>query len=224
MIQKNKPIELARKVKLHIERELPEASDHTLRLAEATPADLDRIMELEQAGFAAGHQELRATYALRIATFPQGSLLAWLGDACVGCVFTEIWHFLPLPPVECFTLGHDIRERHDAVRGTELYISSMTLAPSVRGMGLGAPLLMGTLSNAVRSFPGLVSALLLVHAGWKPARRIYAQAGFAQLSSFEGFFGPQEDGIVMRRPLNDLRAIKLVPPVPGQDVRGEIPV
>lgn len=191
-----------------------------LRLVEATPADLDRIMELEQAGFAAGHQELRATYALRIATFPQGSQMAWLGDACVGCVFTEIWHFLPLPPVECFTLGHDIRGRHDAIRGTELYISSMTLAPSVRGKGMGKPLLMGTLAHAARTFPGLVSALLLVHAGWQPARRIYAQAGFAHLSRFEGFFGTQEDGIVMRRPLDDLRAIKLAPSGSGQDVIG----
>ena len=93
-----------------------------LRLLEATPADLDRIMHLERQGFAAGHQEQSSAYAQRMATFPKGSLMAWLGDDCVGCIFTEIWQRQAQPDAGHFALGHDIRDRHDTVRGTELYI------------------------------------------------------------------------------------------------------
>jgi ribosomal protein S18 acetylase RimI-like enzyme len=175
-----------------------------LRLIEATPTDLDRIMHLELQGFAAGHQELATAYAQRIATFPQGSLMAWLEDDCVGCVFTEIWRFRPQPDAAHFALGHDIRERHDPVLGTELYISSMTLSPAVRGQGLGVQLLRGCLEHVHRAFPKLESALLLVNASWVPALRIYEGLGFVELARLSGFFGTSEgahqDGIVMRRP------------------------
>jgi ribosomal protein S18 acetylase RimI-like enzyme len=170
---------------------------------EATAGDLDRIMELERQGFAAGHQELRSAYAQRIATFPQGSLMAWRGPDCVGCVFSEIWRATPQPDAAHFALGHDIRERHDPVLGTELYISSMTLAPSVRGLGLGAPLLTNCLEHVSRAFPRVTSVLLLVNARWTAARRIYAAAGFVEIAHLARFFNSQgfepQDGIVMRR-------------------------
>lgn len=176
-----------------------------LRLLAATPADLDRIMALERQGFAAGHREERAAYAQRIATFPQGSLMAWHGEDCVGCVFSEIWHAATEPNAEHFRLGHDIGERHDPVGGTELYISSMTLSPTVRGQGLGTPLLLGCLEHVARAFPRLESAVLLVNADWAPARRVYAGVGFVEIACFNGFFdagdGTRQDGIVMRKPL-----------------------
>ena len=176
-----------------------------LRLVPATPADLDRIMDLERQGFAAGLQELATVYAQRIAAFPQGSLMAWLGAECVGCVFTEVWRFESQTNATHFALGHDIRERHDTEQGTELYISSMTLSPAVRGQGLGAPLLAGCMAHVHRAFPQLDSALLLVNASWAPARRIYTGAGFVEVARFDRFFNPQaavyEDGIVMRRPI-----------------------
>ncbi|MDO8284570.1 MAG: GNAT family N-acetyltransferase [Rhodoferax sp.] len=179
------------------------ADNAALRLVEATAHDLDRIMELERQGFAAGHQELRSAYAQRIATFPQGSLMAWRGSDCVGCVFSEIWRATPQPDATHFTLGHDIRERHDPVLGTELYISSMTLAPSVRGQGLGASLLTGFLEDVARAFPGLTSVLLLVNANWAAARRMYADAGFVEIARLDRFFCTQgaepQEGIVMRR-------------------------
>lgn len=160
-------------------------------------------MDLERQGFAAGHQEQRAAYAQRIATFPQGSLMAWLGADCVGCVFMEIWRFQPQPDAAHFTLGHDIRERHDPVLGTELYISSMTLSPAVRGQGLGAPLLLGCMEHVHHAFPQLESALLLVNTSWVPARRIYEGLGFSEIARLISFFfagdGPGEDGLVMRR-------------------------
>jgi ribosomal protein S18 acetylase RimI-like enzyme len=177
-----------------------------LRLLEATPADLDHIMHLERQGFAAGHQELASAYAQRMATFPQGSLVARLGDDCVGCIFTEIWQFQAQPDAAHFALGHDIRERHDPVRGTELYISSMTLSPAVRGQGLGASLLAGCMEHVYQAFPQLESALLLVNASWVPARRIYEGLGFAEVENFPDFFaadnGARQDGIVMRRAIS----------------------
>lgn len=177
----------------------------SLRLVEATADDLARIVELELQGFAVGHRELRSAYAQRIDTFPQGSLMAWLGADCVGCVFSEIWRATQQPNVSHFTLGHDIRERHDPDHGTELYISSMTLAPAVRGQRLGTPLLLGSIAHIVQAFPGLASALLLVNSTWEPARRIYASIGFVQVARFDCFFNPErakhEDGIVMRRPI-----------------------
>jgi len=176
-----------------------------LRLVEATPADLDRIMELERQGFAASHREARAAYAQRISAFPQGSLMAWRGADCVGCVFSEIWQAAPEPDVEHFRLGHDIRERHDPVNGTELYISSMTLAPNVRGLGLGTPLLLGCLAHVAQACPQVATVVLLVNAAWAPARRIYASVGFETVACLGGFFdagdGARQDGIVMRRPI-----------------------
>jgi ribosomal protein S18 acetylase RimI-like enzyme len=181
------------------------AGRRSLKLVEATAADLDRIMELERQGFATGHQEERAAYAQRIATFPQGSLMAWFGVDYIGCVFSEIWRAAAQPDATHFTLGHDIRERHDPVQGTELYISSMTLAPAVRGQGLGAPLLLGCLDHVAHAFPHLQSALLLVNAAWTPARRIYTGVGFAEIACLPAFFassnGSAQDGIVMRRPI-----------------------
>jgi ribosomal protein S18 acetylase RimI-like enzyme len=184
---------------------MSEPESNSLRLMEATADDLDRIMELERNGFADGTRELRATYAQRIATFPQGSMMAWLGADCVGCVFSEIWRATPQPDVTQFTLGHDIRERHDAMLGTELYISSMTLAPAVRGRGLGASLLLGCISHVAKAFPALTSALLLVNANWSSAHRLYSSAGFAEVSRLDGFFRTPgrapEVAIVMRRPI-----------------------
>jgi ribosomal protein S18 acetylase RimI-like enzyme len=174
-----------------------------LRLIEATAEDLDRVMELEHQGFAAGHQERRSVYAQRIANFPQGSLMAWRGSDCVGCVFSEIWQVTPQPVATHFVLGHDIRERHDPVLGTELYISSMTLAPAVRGQGLGVPLMQGFIAQVLQSNPHLTSALLLVNASWIPARRIYSEIGFLEVARLDGFFTLHDekvdDGIVMRR-------------------------
>lgn len=184
---------------------MPTPGNNGLRLAHATVNDLDRIMDLERQGFAAAHQEQRSAYAQRVGAFPQGSLMAWLGADCVGCVFSEIWRYAPQPDAAHFTLGHDICERHDPAQGTELYISSMTLAPSVRGLGLGAPLLQGCMARVAQAFPGVTSVLLLVNANWTAARRIYTGAGFEEIARFDRFFDANgaapEHGLVMRRPI-----------------------
>ena len=176
-----------------------------LALHPASPRDLDQIMALEAAGFDPGHREARATYERRIAAFPEGSLLAYLGEACIGCVFTEIWPASSVPPAEHFALGHDILERHDPQHGSELYLSSMTIAPAFRGRGLGMPLFAGCLERLAGAFPQLASVLLLVNETWHGARRIYRAAGFVEIARFPGFFtpaaAPRQGALVMRRKL-----------------------
>ena len=175
----------------------------SLRLRAATPYDIDQIMALEEQGFDAGNRELRAVYEARVETFAPGALMAHLGENCVGCFFCEIWRSSPFPGVEYFTLGHDISERHEPLAGTELYVSSMTIAPAFRGQGLGAQLLRGGIGHVTSRFPQLSSAVLLVNETWARARAIYTEVGFCEIVRFERFFEPHagvcEDGIVMRR-------------------------
>jgi len=174
----------------------------SLAFAEASLQDLDRIMDMEAKGFARGNTELREAYEARIKTFPPGSLMAYLGETCVGCIFSEIWRESAIPRVEHFTLGHDIRDRHDPVHGTVLYITSMTIDPAFRGRGLGEPLFLGGINRVATAFPRLTSALLLVNETWVPARNIYEAAGFKEVVRFSRFFNPHgaapADGIVMR--------------------------
>lgn len=176
----------------------------SLNFKAATLADLDRIMELEAAGFDPGHWETRQVYAQRIEVFPEGSLLAFHEGESVGCVFCEIWHETSDGPVQAehFTLGHDILERHDPVHGNTLYIASMVLDPALHGRGWSQPLLQGCLAQLASAYPRLRSALLLVNTNWTAARRTYTAAGFQEVAQFPGFFQPRarpaEDGIVMR--------------------------
>lgn len=160
---------------------------------------------MEEQGFAPGNREQKEVYQQRIETFPQGSLMACVGSECVGCFFSEIWRFTPVPTVEHFTLGHDIRQRHDPTNGTELYVSSMTVAPAFRGCGLGGQLFSGGISHVARSYPQMASALLLVNETWHHARKIYVAAGFREITTLRHFFSPaegvHEDGVAMRRAL-----------------------
>lgn len=176
-----------------------------LHFKEATSQYLDQIMVMEEQGFASGNRERKEVYEQRIETFPQGSLMAYLGSECVGCFFSEIWRFTPIPTVEHFALGHDIRQRHDPIHGTELYVTSMTVAPPFRGGGLGKRLFSGGISHVARRYPQMATALLLVNETWLNARKIYAAAGFSEITTLKHFFSPAEgvyeDGVAMRRAL-----------------------
>ena len=163
------------------------------------PGDLERIMAMETAGFAAEHRESRAVYAQRIDAFADGALIAELGENVVGCFFSEIWKGSDDLRAEHFRLGHAIGERHDAAHGDELYITSLTLDPDWRGRGLGTALFAGGIAHVARARPQLRSALLLVNARWQRARRIYLAQGFVEIARFPAFFAAGEDGIVMRR-------------------------
>lgn len=192
---------------------------HKLTFRSATPRDLDHIMQLEAAGFAAAHRESRAVYAQRIEVFAAGALIASVGSEDVGCFFSEIWRASAQPCAEHFCLGHDIGERHDARHGDELYISSLALAPEWHGRGLGARLFGGGIDHVARAHPHVRSVLLLVNSGWQQARRIYAAAGFAQIARLAGFFAagdaPAGDGIVMRRAIAPVVFADSSPPKDG---------
>ena len=174
-----------------------------LHFREATSHHTDQIMDMEVKGFAPGNREQKEVYEQRIETFPQGSLMAYAGSDCVGCIFSEIWHFKPIPTAEDFALGHDIRYRHDPINGTELYVTSMTVAPPFRGCGLGEQLFSGGVSHVARRYPQIATALLLVNETWHYARKIYAAAGFKEITTLKHFFSPgegvHENGIAMRR-------------------------
>jgi ribosomal protein S18 acetylase RimI-like enzyme len=168
------------------------------RLRRATRADLPRILALERSGFDVAHHEDESVYALRIDVFPQGAWMVERHGQGVGCLFTEVWKPQALPTASRFALGHDIRTHHDARDGTELYISSMTLDPSCRGLGLGRAVLSAVMRQMARESPSLRSAILLVNERWLAARRIYDSLGFVRIASLPAFFG-DGDGIVMRR-------------------------
>ena len=170
-----------------------------LTFRRADLGDLASIMAMETAGFAPANRESRAVYAQRIDAFADGALIAMLGEHVVGCFFSEIWRTTDDLRADHFRLGHDIGERHDAVHGDTLYISSLTLAPDWRGRGLGSALFAGGIAHVARAHAQLRSALLLVNAHWQRARRIYLAQGFREIARFPAFFAAGEDGIVMRR-------------------------
>lgn len=173
----------------------------SLRLVAATTADLDKIMDLEAKGFANHLREAREIYANRISCFPQGSLLAYKNQECVGCLFSEVWNFVPAPSPEQFLLNHSIEHRH-RIAGTEIYISSMTINPDCRGQGIGRELFTESLNYFTKNFPQIRSAILLVNEHWTSAKTIYEQSGFEPLMTLDNFFGVATEkahGIVMRK-------------------------
>ena len=174
-----------------------------LNMVPASLTDLDLIMEMEANGFAEHLQETREVYAKRIATFPKGSLLAYKGQTCVGCLFSEIWVYHPDPLPEYFLLNHSINDRHQ-IGGREIYISSMTVNQDFRGQGIGRELFNQSLNYFSNNFFNIKSSILLVNEHWKSAKAIYEQSGFKPLMILDNFFGSEatpSHGIVMRKHL-----------------------
>lgn len=172
------------------------------RLRCASPADLDAIMALENAGFPSGIREQRATFAARLRIFPAGFLL--LIDRCdnvVAYCCAERRPFQENIDPAALAMNHDISTSHDA-NGTEVYISSLTLHPDFRGGGLGARFFSAALAE-LEALPGIDSILLLVNAEWQAARRIYQHCGFTVFASASAFFQPEnapaQDALLMRR-------------------------
>lgn len=175
-------------------------------LHRASAQDLDGVMALEAQGFAASVRESRSTFERRIGVFSEGFLVARdpVHGELAGYVASELWHWDPRPRAGCFALGHAIDASHEP-QGRELYVSSMVVAASWRGAGLGAHLLCSCLHAVCRAHPQVDHALLLVHESWRAARRIYEDLGFVVIDVLPGFFagpsGPAQAGLVMRRRL-----------------------
>jgi len=160
----------------------------------ASRADLPAIMELERGGFIANIIEEESVFRSRFEIFPQGFLVlrdsarekAW------AYLATELWAADPGSEREAFSLGHDPAPRFSA-SGTVLYTASMTVAPELRGLGLGDRLFREGRAHIVAGFPRIELELLIVNEHWRGARKIYEAAGFALRSVFSDFFAAERE-------------------------------
>lgn len=150
-------------------------------LTPATPAHLDRVMELEERGFPPEIRESRRVFAARLRDFPRGFLVCLDspgngGAQAYGYFYAEVW----AGGRQDFALGHDPGACVDP-GGSTLYVASMTLDPERRGGGLGRQLFHQGLAAMQAGFPRLERALLMVREDWTGARRIYQEAGFREV-------------------------------------------
>jgi ribosomal-protein-alanine N-acetyltransferase len=182
--------------------------DTRFQVREANLADIDVIMTLESSGFAIGIREKREVFLGRIATFPQGFMIASDGmtSDVFGYICGELWPFRMSVTEKDFAVDHNISVAH-ASAGSELYISSMTIRPDYRNRRLGAWLFVKCIEHAREACPQIASVILMVNDTWTHARRIYASQGFAEIAHFPDFFQPvgipAQGASIMRRFLLD---------------------
>jgi ribosomal protein S18 acetylase RimI-like enzyme len=175
-------------------------------ITEAGIADLDKIMELEDSGFQEGIREKRQVFEERISCFPEGFLVIKDDNEIMGYISAEIWSYSEFINKERFALGHSINSFHIDKR-EEIYISSMTIHPKYRSIGLGRMLFKELISRLKSKYNTIFSAILIVNKSWTNARKIYERAGFKTITIIEGFFtlsdGALQDGLVMRMRINN---------------------
>lgn len=174
---------------------------------EACDADIDDIMALEESGFGLGIRETREVFSNRIRAFPAGFLMLVdpsRGGISIGYICSELWEFRATVGPQSFEVNHDISTSHRR-EGTELYISSMTVLPALRGQGAGSFLFERCINHVRERHPIVGSVILMVNETWEHARRIYVHNGFSQIARFEGFFHPvgkeSQAAIIMRKQL-----------------------
>ncbi len=177
--------------------------DYTLE--PARPDDLDALYVVEENSFIDGIRETKEAFLERLEAFPGGCILlrSAPGGDSLGYLCAELWEDIRPPyAASRFELGHSAARSHNA-DGTLLYISSMGLLPSCRGKGLGKALFNGAVELILKNNPAVSRVILLVNEDWKGARRIYAQAGFAETAEFPAFFagpdGVPRNGIIMEK-------------------------
>ena len=182
-----------------------EAYKNKIQIRCATRSDLSKIMQLEQQGFEQGIRESSLTYLKRISLFPDGAIISVFNNTVIGCVFSEIWDSLSDVKPEKFELNHDISDSHKCF-GNVLYISSMTIDPSFRGLGFGKILFRKNIEFIMSKYSLLTDSALLVNEQWDNARRIYIDEGFRELFVIKNFFMPSDgvfhNGIVMIKNFN----------------------
>lgn len=170
--------------------------------------DIEEIMSLELLGFSPGIIERPDVFLDRVKYFPDGFLVARekVDGRAIGYICSEIWTRHKVVDEGMFTLNHDIESSHNP-KGTEIYISSMTIHPEFRNRGLGGVLFSTCINNLIANInPRICSAILIVNETWKHAKQIYVKDGFVELFRIEGFFTPNgthpQAAIVMRRQLS----------------------
>lgn len=146
-----------------------------VRLRPATTADLPQIIALDQEIFGTyGADESPEVIAARLAVFPTGCVVlakaTVQGDAepILGYLTTEKWATLREP-----ALDEDPRLTHQPA-GTILNITTLAIALSQQGRGLGAQLVAHAIALAQRE--GCTAIVL--ETAW--AARFYEQHGFVK--------------------------------------------
>ena len=138
----------------------------------ASPADLDGIIEIEQASF--NNPTTREWYEEELRR----------PDVCFIYVLRT-----PDSPVAGFCAYWRVLE--------QLHINNLAIRPELRGRGLGSRLLNGVMAEARRL--GATTATLEVRRSNIAALKLYAKAGFAQVGVRQNYYTqPVEDALVLR--------------------------
>lgn len=139
-----------------------------------SPADLDGIVEIEQASF--NNPTTRAWYEEELRR----------PDVCFIYVLRTADH-----PVAGFCAFWRVAE--------QIHINNLAIRPDLRGRGLGSRLLRGVIAEARRL--GATTATLEVRRSNLAALHLYTSAGFAQVGVRQNYYTqPVEDALVLRLP------------------------
>ena len=137
-----------------------------------SPADLDGIVEIEQASF--NNPTTRAWYEEELRR----------PDVCFIYVLRTADH-----PVAGFCAFWRVAE--------QIHINNLAIRPDLRGRGLGSRLLRGVIAEAGRL--GATTATLEVRRSNLAALHLYTSAGFAQVGVRQNYYTqPVEDALVLR--------------------------
>lgn len=180
----------------------------TYTLRDATPDDIDDIMNIEYFSFLKGIREDEEVFRKRVSVFPKGFLL--LVDETgtpKGYFASEIWDLPAFTQsafksstasgsdgvdASLFTLNHDISDHHTD-EGNTLYISSFALLPECRGSGMGDKFFNEAVARIRSAFPILTQSVLIVNESWVRARAIYKKRGYEECGTIPLFFKPEGD-------------------------------
>ena len=172
---------------------MSEVKSHEVTIRPAEAGDVDALLALEEAAFAADRLERRAFHhAVRSPTIV--SLVAVADEGLVGYVFIE-------------------RRRNAGVAR----LTSIAVAPQVLGRGLGRRLLLSAEQAAARH--GCRRLRLEVRADNGPAQSLYERTGYRRFETVEDYY---EDGAAAWRYEKSLEAAAsaLAPHEKGQGNEG----
>lgn len=182
---------------------------HKLNIRAARPDDINRIMELEDGGFHQRIQEDQSVMLKRMQHFPAGFLvLANDSDVASGYLCSELWDSDGSLQESAFALGHDIKDTHRS-NGSQLYISSMTVAREYRGSGLGKKFFQQSVHMLRTELTHLRGSILLLSAEWTGAHKIYQDSGYTEIARLKDFFAAiathDADAIIMQTQFSERR-------------------
>ena len=167
-------------------------SSTTFSVRQAKLQDLQAILEIEAQSFP-GFEESPEVFAERLQVFVEGFLVGYLGDKLMGYVCSELWNWNEGDDLARFAVGHSPAALHN-INGKMLYISSIAIASSQQGKGLGLTLLLSFLENILNLKPDLHSVLLFVGEHWIAARSLYQKIGFSVVAEIPA--GEWNNGLV----------------------------